>query len=243
MNLQEQASNLTIQPRRVVYFLAITEIVLLVFSLIGQYLRNYPNPLNVLFPQPVHYFIVGFDINAEANFPTMYSVSMALASAFLFFFIAYFKHKEKDSYRFHWTVLGWFLLYISMDDASVIHEKTSKYLKGFSNLGGWFEYRWLMIGLVVVAVMGVSFFRFWLSLDPKYKILFIVSAGLFFGGAMGVEMIGGKWAASFGSRNFIYTLFTTLEQGLQYVGLIMLVYSLLLYIRSYLPSFNVSAAE
>lgn len=243
MDLQEQNITLIAKPRRTLYILAGMGIVIIIFSLIGQYLRMFPNVLSAHSPLLVHNFIVGFDVNAEANFPTFYSVSMAIAASFLLFVVAYFKNKVGDRYRFHWLVLALFLLYISVDDASVIHEKVSKYLKGITDLGGWFHYRWVIVGLVIVAIFGISFFRFWLNLDNRYKILFLVSAGLFFGGAMGVEMIGGRWANANGSKNFIYILFTTLEQGMQYGGLMTLVYTLLLYIKSYIPNFSVSIKD
>jgi len=243
MDLQKQNITLIAKPKWTLYTLIGLGIVIIIFSLIGQYLRMFPNSFSAHFPLLVHNFIVEFDVNAEANFPTFYSVSMAIAASFLLFVIAYFKNEIKDTYRFHWVVLALFLLYISMDDASVIHEKVSKYLKGLSDFGGWFQYKWVIVGLAIVAILAVSFFRFWLNLDNKYKILFLVSAALFFGGAMGVEMIGGRWANANGSKNFVYILFTTLEQGMQYSGLVTLVYTLLLYIKSYIPNFSVSIKD
>ena len=239
MHPQESEKTLVIQPKWALYFFGGLEFIFLIFSLIGQYLRLYPNPLNLRFPLLTHYFIVEFDVNAEANITTYYSVSMAIISAFLLSVIAYLKSINKDKYRFHWAALAAWMLYISLDDASVIHEKISKYLKGWTDMGGWFEYKWVIIGLVAIGILGISFFQFWLHLDNKYKVLFLLSAGIFFGGAVGTEMIGGRWAYSHGSDNFIYKVFTTLEQGLQYGGLILLIYSLLLYIKSYFPLFSV----
>jgi hypothetical protein len=241
MTAQEQGRTLNIKPKVVLSILIGLEISLLILSLVGQYLRIFPNPINLRFPLLVHNFVVEFDVNSEANITTYYSVSLAIASAFLLFVIAYFKYAVKDKYRFHWAALSLWLLYISLDDASVIHEKVSKYLKGLTAGGGWFEYKWVFVGLVVIGILAISFFRFWLALDNKYKFLFLLSAGVFFGGAVGTEMIGGRWAYSFGSDNFTYKIFTTLEQGLQYAGLTLLVYSLLLYIQSYYPRFSVSA--
>jgi len=239
MEAQEKKWTLTIWPERVYHALIAVEIVLVALSLLSQYVRMYPSLFGAQFPQLAHYFVVEFDVNAEANFPTFYSVSMAIAASFLLFVIAYLKSNVRDKYRFHWFALALLLLYISLDDASVIHEKTSKYIKGFSDLGGWFEYKWVIVGLAVVLILGISFFRFWLHLDNKSKILFLVSGALFFGGAVGVEMIGGHWAYSNGTKNFIYVLFTTLEQSLQYLGIATLVYTLMFYIRSYFSFFSV----
>ncbi len=243
MDTQEQNRTLIFQPRRFLYIFIGVGIVILIFSLIGQYLTKIPNPYNQRAPLLTHDFMAEFDVNSEANITTYYSVSMAIVSSCLLFVIAYLKNAARDKYRFHWTILAWFLLYISVDDASVIHEKSSKYLKGLTALGGWFEYKWVIIGLIVVMIFGISFFRFWLNLDNKYKVLFLLSAGLFFGGAVGAEILGGRWAYSNGSKNFTYVLFTTVEQGLQYAGLTTLAYSLLLYIKSYFPSFSVLIKE
>jgi len=246
ISTKDQERTLIVQPKRALYVLGGVEIILIILSLIGQYLRMFPDSYHIhsrVQENMIRDFIGEFDVNSEANVVTYYSVSMAMASSFLLFLIAYFKNARKDRYRFYWTVLAWFLLYISMDDASVIHEKSSRYLKSLTVLGGWFEYKWVIIGIAVVGIFAVSFFRFWLHLDTIYKILFLLAAGLFFGGAVGTELIGGRWAYSFGSKNFTYVLINTFEQGLQYFGLTMLIYSLLEYIKSYFPRFSVSAED
>ena len=246
MNTHDQGRTLTIRPRWALYFFGGLEIILIVFSLIGQYLRLSPDSYSIhsVFQEKlIRDFTAEFNVNSEGNMATYYSVSMAIAASFLVFVIAYLKNAAKDRYRFYWTALAWFLLYISMDDASVIHEKVSKYLKGWTVMGGWFEYKWVIAGIAVVGIFAISFFRFWLHLDNKYKILFLLSAAMFFGGAVGTELIGGRWAYSFGSKNFTYVILNTIEQGLQYAGLTFLIYSLLLYIKSYFPWFSVSTKE
>lgn len=243
---QHEEHRINIQPKWALYIFGGLEIILLSLSLIGQYLQVFPDSYSItshLQENIIHYFILMFDVNSEANIATYYSVSMAIVASFLLFLIASLKNAVRDRFRFYWTVLAWFVFYIAMDDASVIHEKTSRYLKGLTDLGGWFEYKWVILGLMVVAVFAVSFFRFWLHLDNKHKIFFLVSAGLFFGGAVGTELIGGRWAYSFGSKNFIYTLLNTFEQGMQYAGLTMLIYSLLSYLGSYYPRFSVATKE
>jgi len=231
-----------LNPKRVFLFFGGIWIIVLALSLFGQYLRMFPDRYSihsVTQEYLVDDFIYAFDVNSEANITTFYSVSMAIVSSILFFVITYFKFQEKDRYRFQWFALGLILFYISMDDASVIHEKLSRYLKSWTAFGGWFEYKWVILGIVVVLLLGVTFFTFWLRLETRYKILFLLSAGLFFGGAVGFEVLGGRWAYSFGSKNFIYSLFTTFEQGLQYFGLTTMVYTLLSYLGSYKPKFSI----
>lgn len=242
MERNEQTPTLFLKPKSALLIFVVLWLIVIAFSVLGQYLRMFPDSYSIsseVQENLIRDFTKEFDVNSEANITTYYSVSMAILSSLLFFVVAYFKFAEKDRYRFHWAGLGLFLLYISMDDASVIHEKSSRYLKGLTVLGGWFEYKWVIIGLVVVGLLGITFFRFWLHLDTRYKILFLLAAGLFFGGAVGFELIGGRWAYSFGSKSFTYSLLTTFEQGLQYAGLTTMIYSLLLYLRSYMPQFSV----
>jgi hypothetical protein len=244
MDTQGQDRKLVFQPKWAIYIFGGIEIIAIIFSLTGQYLRMFPDSYHIhtVFQEKlIRDFTEEFDVNSEANITTYFSVTMAMLSAFLFFVIAYLKNAAKDRFRFQWAALGVFLLYISMDDASVIHEKSSKYLKGLSSLGGWFEYKWVFIGITVIVIMGILFFNFWLHLDNKYKALLLISAAIFFGGAVGVEILGGRFAYTFGSKNFSYVLFTTWEQGSQYAGLILLIYSLLHYIKSYFPWFSVSS--
>ncbi len=246
INTQDRERTLMIQPKWALYIFGGMEIIVVVLSLIGQYLRMFPDSYSIHSPfqeKLLHDFIWGFDVNSEANITTYYSVSAAMASALLLFIIACLKNATKDRYRFYWAALAGLLLYMSMDDASVIHEKVSKYLKGVSDMGGWFEYKWVIVGLAVIGLLVIGFFRFWLHLDNKYKFLFVASAALYFGGAVGAEILGGRWAYSNGSKNFTYVLFNTFEQSLQYGGLTLLAYSLLLYIQSYFPRFSVSAAD
>lgn len=238
-------NTITFNPQKLLLFLGGLWLAILCLSLAGQYLRMFPEhygSVPTTGQDVIGDFIQEFDVNSEANVTSYYSVSLAILSSLLFFVVAYHKYADKDKYRLQWAALGFLLLYISMDDASVIHEKFSRYLKGMSDLGGWFEYKWVIIGLLAVGIIGVAFFRFWLHLDTRFKILFLLAGGMFFGGAVGFELIGGRWAYSFGSKNFVYSVLTTLEQGLQYAGLTTMIYSLLLYLKSYAPQFNVSIA-
>ncbi|MCB0101547.1 MAG: hypothetical protein H6635_04970 [Anaerolineales bacterium] len=243
METNTNTSLLSFNSRKVLIFFGVLWLAILCLSLAGQYLRMFPEhygSLSATGQDVVGDFIQEFDVNSEANVTSYYSVSLAILSSLLFFVVAYLKYADKDKYRLQWVMLGFLLLYISMDDASVIHEKFSRYLKGMTDMGGWFEYKWVIIGLLAVVVIGVAFFRFWLHLDTRFKILFLLAGGMFFGGAVGFELIGGRWAYSFGSKNFFYSVLTTFEQGFQYAGLTTMIYSLLFYLKSYAPQFNVS---
>lgn len=237
--MEKQENTLIIRPQRIIIFFVITGLILLTFSLVGQYLRLFPNSYSISSPiqeDIIRDFTMEFDVNTEANISTYYNVLILAIAAFLLFAVTALKNINKDKYRIEWAALAWVVLYFSMDDASVIHEKFSKYFKDWTDMGGFFEYKWVIVGIPVVLILAILFLRFWLHLETKFKILFLVSAGIYFTGSLGSELISGRWAYSNGTKNFTYALLTTFEEGLELGGVTLLIYSLLHYLEVYFPS-------
>lgn len=59
---------------------------------------------------------------------------------------------------------------------------------------------------------------------------------MFVGGALGMEMVGGQYADSFGGGTPVYMAITSIEESLEMFGIVVFVYALLTYIRSHIPS-------
>ena len=76
---------------------------------------------------------------------------------------------------------------------------------------------------------------FFFQLEKKYKILFLASAALFFIGALGFEIISGRYANYNDTRNITYNMITTVEETLEMGGISLLVYSLFDYIKTHFP--------
>jgi hypothetical protein len=56
-----------------------------------------------------------------------------------------------------------------------------------------------------------------------------VAAILYIGGAIGVELIGGRYAELHGEENWTYSMITTVEESLEMAGLIVFIWALLEY--------------
>jgi hypothetical protein len=61
---------------------------------------------------------------------------------------------------------------------------------------------------------------------------FIISAVLYIGGSIGIELIGGKYAEIYGFEDFSYTMIATLEESLEMAGLIVFIWGLLGYLAA-----------
>jgi hypothetical protein len=225
---------LTIKPRLIGTILLVATVILVALSTIGQVFRYFPDSYQIHSPAQefaLDFFIKEFDVNTESNIPTYFNTIILAIAALLLFVIASAKKALKDRFRYGWFALAFFLLYLSIDELAMIHEKLSKPLSGMTDLGGWFHYRWVIAGMVGVIVVGLLFLRFFLHLENRFKVLFLLSGVLYFMGALGGEMVSGRYADVFGTKNFASALLTTGEEALEFSGVSLLIYSLLNYIE------------
>ncbi|MCX6060406.1 MAG: hypothetical protein NTW69_19955 [Chloroflexi bacterium] len=235
MNTQSMENDLTIRPRRVLYVFGGVGMIVIILSFFSQYLRLFPGFYNIHQPYQadlVKDFVLEFDFNGQPGIAIYYNVLILFLASGLLFVTAHLKNLNKDAYRFYWLALAWIVLFFSIDNLAVIHEKIKLLFKDQTDVGGWSEYTWVIVGIVFFAVL---FFRFWRSLDNKYRFLFFTSAILYFSGVLGEEITRLN-----DPTELIYSLFLTVEQGLQYAGGILLIYATLLNLTHVFPNFIVS---
>lgn len=191
-------------------------------------------------------YVVGYDValgfvrlfylDAEANIPTLFSTILLLLASLLLALIAIFKTTCQDTYRRHWVFLSLILLYMAIDEASEIHEMLNKlgwWITGQKRTGGIFHYGWVMFGMAMAIAVALSYLKFFLHLPSHTKIQFVTAAATFLSGALGVEILEGLYASSHGGENtFQYSMFVTIEEGLEMAGVIILINALLAYIRT-----------
>jgi len=232
-----------VNPKRILKILLGITFALAILNVIALYLRFFPERYHVY--SLVHEFVLDlfinqFTLNTEMNFPTYFSSVQLLLASILFFLIAAWKKLERDKYRIHWKGLAFLLLLFSIDEFTVMHEKLSKLFKNLPDFNGLFSFKWIFAGIAFVIIFGLLYLMFFFHLEKKYKILFLASATLFFGGALGFEVIGGRYANYNDTRNITFYMITTIEEALEMGGISLLVYSLLDYIKVYFPKVHFS---
>lgn len=238
--------NTRINPKRILKILLGLTFILAVLNVLALYLRFFPeryhiyNSLQEFF---VDLFIDQFTMNTEMNIPTYVSSIQLLFASILLFIIAAWKEIEKDKYRRHWKGLAFLLLVFSIDEFVAMHERLSKLLKDLPDFNGLFAFKWVIAGIAFVVVFGLLYIMFFFHLENKYKVLFLASAILFFGGAIGFEVIGGRFANYHDTRNFTFYMITTVEEILEPSGIALLIYGLLSYIKDYFPEVRFSLKE
>lgn len=176
------------------------------------------------------FFADEFALNEEQNFPTLYSSLALCFCALLTFAIARFKSSVSDRYTLYWRALSGIFLYLSVDELISIHEAFSKPMHNLG-INGVLHNAWVVPGFVVLGVFFMTFFKFFLHLPNFMKRAIILSIFLFVGGAFIVEIVGGYYKFLNGENNLGYDLITTLEEGMEMLGVVVFIKALLSYIK------------
>lgn len=189
-------------------------------------------------------FVPEFNINRENNVPTYFSSFLLLICASLLAVIASWKHKSKGKFRRHWAVLAAIFLFMSLDETASLHEHLGSLLvENDLRMGGWFYFAWVVPGLILVGVFALAYLRFFLHLGKRFKRLFLASAGLYLGGALGMEMTGARYTETLGYSSAIVQLTQAVEESLELFGAVLFIYALLSYIDMHFPEVRLQTRE
>ena len=175
-----------------------------------------------------------FNIDEEYNFPTLYSVVLLIICSVLIRQISILEKDRQSLFFKHWKILYYIFVFLAFDEAFQIHGIFMLFPELAKQLPGVFHFPWVIPYGIALAILGFYFAKLILNLPAKIKFFFLLSASLYIGGALGVEMLGGAWIRIAGNqRNLIYALLVSLEEMMEIAGLIMFIYSLMFYITKY----------
>lgn len=165
------------------------------------------------------------DVDVEQSFFTWLSVVALFVVAQLLFRAA--GEPRNARFRWHWLVLAGLFLFVSVDEFTGLHEKLSQALASRTAHTGLMYFVWAApAGLISLAGLA-AFIPFIRSFPPRLAVLAMLSAGLYLGGAVVMEMIGGSVAEVAGVESLRYRLFANIEEGLELAGTLLFIYVLL----------------
>lgn len=212
----------------VVATLAILASLLIVASVFGQILKFMGGYNNV------YGLIRLFDLDEESNVPTGFSAFLLLVAAGLFTIVGTLKLRERAPFALHWLLLAAAFVYLAVDESAKLHElfsrPTTEALGGGSS--GIFYRAWVFPAIAVTLVFAAFFLRFLQHLPPPTRRRFILAGTLYVGGAVGLEIVGGRYAEFRGVENLTYNFIATFEEALEMGAVIVLIHALLTYIEA-----------
>lgn len=176
-----------------------------------------------------------FNLDGENNIPSWYASTTLLFCAGLLGLIGYVRHKEQAQRSRQWLGLAAIFLYLSMDEAASLHEMVNPLARAFlDRVGvsiGYLHYSWVVFGIVVVPIIGLSYVRFLQALPIATSIQFGLAGVVYVGGAVGIEMFGGNVVSQGGLDTMSYAILVAVEEGLEMFGIVLFTYAVLSYAR------------
>lgn len=172
-----------------------------------------------------------FNIAVEQNVPTLFATLLLFANGLLFLVLSRVSDQSPRMRRV-WLVLAVTFCFLAVDESVALHERLIQPVRQWLDVGGYLFFAWVIPYAAAVAILGAFVAAPLWSLGWRYRLLFGAAGLAYLGGAIGIEMIGARYfEANHEQVDLAYRLFQTLEECLEFAGLIVLVYTLLDLIR------------
>jgi hypothetical protein len=172
-----------------------------------------------------------FDLDNERNIPTWYqSVTLAWCAVLIACVGQARKQRGAQDVR-QWRVLAIGFALMSLDEAASFHESARLPAQLLKNIPGYLSFSWVVPGTLVVLLVCRYFWRWVTSLPSPLRRRVAVAGAIYVGGALGFEAIGGIESITIGLQNFVYVLTYTTEEFLEMLGVALMTYAMLDYLR------------
>ena len=96
-----------------------------------------------------------------------------------------------------------------------------------------FHFAWVIPYGLATALLALVLLRWFVKLADRTRWLFAASAILFVSGALGMEMISGRYLEISHARDLTYQLMAALEETLEMSGSILFTYSLIAFLQKH----------
>lgn len=185
-------------------------------------------------------FIHGFYFDAEANFPSFYSAAAICFCSVVLWIIGSLPQEKHAKQSFYWKLLSVVFAFLALDEFASLHEYMIQPLRNMMDQSSYdsdyLYFAWFIPYVVILLILTIALSRFFLKLPRQTRWLFILGGIVFLLGAVGMEMVGGKYWATQGwaidgsdSVDVRYALIVTLEELLEMLGIVIFIYALTLY--------------
>lgn len=162
-----------------------------------------------------------FALNAEMGLPAWTTSVLLLLVAQGLWLLADAGGGRRPTARQERAIAALFV-YLSVDEATALHEQTIDPLRSAFDLGGALFFSWVVLYLPVVAVVAALCLRWVRGLPVAAGRLVVLAGVLYVGGAVGVEMVG-AWMFTEGLVDTMrYAVVVTVEEGLEMLGALLM---------------------
>lgn len=227
---------LLIDVKKIILSLIILALMFSAVTLLADYLKY-----NVQYelPRAAQVVFKWFHLSQEKTAATWFGSLLLFLCAGSVAITTALKAAHSEPYHRYWLGLAMVLLAFSVDEIAGIHEAIQEPLKLMFEPVYYLRFTWVVAGIVVVCVLALLFLRFWLHLPSRTRWLFTGAALLYFGGSIGLEMVGANIYYLRNGPSFRYDFVAVWEELAEMLGAILFLYANLDYLSRYAPEFGV----
>ena len=225
---------ISLSPRKIsLYFLATVLFLTFIHCIVQVLFFNLDNPA-------VFFLTRWFDLDIEYNLPSAYSAFAIWICSLLLLFIALKEHKRFEYQNLCWFGLSFIFFYLSLDEFFQLHENIGDIVERYVDATGFFYFPWIIpYGFSLIFLM-LLYLNFFLNLPRKNAFLFFVAGVIYLSGAIGFDMLGGREAEVNGYDSIMYCIYYTIEELLEMIAVVLMIYALLSYIQEQFGKFCIT---
>ena len=160
--------------------------------------------------QVYHYL----EVTSEVNLPMWWNVLLLIVAATLMFLVA--ANTPSRSAAFSWRLIAVIALLMSLDDATMLHERLGRVVERFAPDTGM-TFTWVLLGAPIAAVVILVTFVASRRLHRTPARLLVSGFVVFLGAAVGFEFLA-DYLIRIDAHWFVYRVTYHLEEGLEMVG-------------------------
>lgn len=173
-------------------------------------------------------------LNREASLPSWFSSKLLFIASLLLGLLYLNTRGTQPLEGRKWLGLALIFLYLSIDEATAIHERVAGLFSRAFELSGIFYYAWVLPFSILVLIFLVFYAPFFLRLPGRTRSLIALAGTLYLGGALGTEIVGALVDQSYGRATAAFVSTFTLEEWFEMTGISLLIFALLDYAVRYL---------
>lgn len=216
-------AEIAIQPRRMASILFISAVALIAVNLLSIYLEKLLQ-LDTAFTRALAFF---FDVGREGNIPTLFStLILTLAALQLWLLYRVARVCPRVGQARQWLILMGIFLFLTVDEATSIHEQFNKLRSFTMDTTGYLYYAWILPYAIFAGAVGLYFLGFLRRLPARTRRLFIISGVVFVTAAIGFEPIQGRILRVYEIGHLYDKLLSCAEEFLEMASIVLFNYAL-----------------
>lgn len=167
-----------------------------------------------------------FGLDVETSVQTFFSTALLLIVSALMLAAGRVDRARGEGGPVRWYALSLLTFVMAADEAAGIHELLIRPVREIVDATGFVYFAWVIPGALLVVLIVVLNWGFVSGLPRRTRRGLVAASALYFGGALGVEAVGGAYAEVNGQDTLAYGLIVAVEEGLEMAGLVLAIYAM-----------------